>query len=202
MDVTVVGEYPVKYRHIKPAHGKTFDFTYRPLGPPQQLTHIGTTDCAISVGIYLSIDGARCFVAHINAFVKVPTPQGWDKCEQDILREEAISIEKQVFQKLTEVSKRDGWTAEDVVDYSSLTGRNPVIVCAEVFTAETRPAQFVARGESKGFVVDHATGQVDYVFSSVKGRDERRLFEQVEEKSGVEEWEASVWRREGSERGR
>lgn len=71
MKVTVVGEYPVKYRHIKPVHGKTFDFTYRPLGPPWQLTHTGTTGCTTSMGIYLHIDDARCFVAHINAFINV-----------------------------------------------------------------------------------------------------------------------------------
>lgn len=97
----------MKYRHIKEGYGRTFHFPNQRPGQ-RQLTHVGTTDCTTTMGIYLPIENNRpdtksCFVAHINAFVKVRNPNvdgGWQNQEQDIRPEEGISIQNQVVQKM------------------------------------------------------------------------------------------------------
>lgn len=67
---------------------------------------IGTTNCWTCVGVHLPIDEDRCFVAHVNAFVR-DHAKGVEKA---VIREwipahEGEKIKSEVFERLTTHAK-------------------------------------------------------------------------------------------------
>ncbi|KAK4498627.1 hypothetical protein PRZ48_009137 [Zasmidium cellare] len=162
----------IVYRFVDMGRGGTFRVDEHGTAQ-EQIPLLGTTDCMSCTGVYLPIDTHRCFLAHINAQIKLE--QG-SKAAPGSAKEQ--EIEDEVLKRLQDHSTAEGWSARDVCIYVKTPGvvQKPVVACPDmkrgcvgypVLQAIKRflgPDMNVAEYQhpsKTGFVVNHATGALE-----------------------------------------
>lgn len=199
------------YYHVEESHGGTYT-----IEPSRPVPRIGTTGCHSCVGIYLPISSSKCFVAHIDAFVKVYNsfvPGGATRRSNGLRRNEGEAITKDVRNKLEVTSKRNGWSADDVVRCMNEGGKKTFVVCPHPEVVGAQPWPHVIKGvedflggrvdlaslcrrDAMGFVVNHVDGNVDFIDATDAGwKREGEKYEHIATAMEDKEWtvEFSRW---------
>ncbi|KAK5136799.1 hypothetical protein LTR08_002095 [Meristemomyces frigidus] len=175
-------KHTTRFRSIPEGQGRTFTFrkaSYAEAASyhtdPQCIRCIGTSGVKTCVGVYFKLSDSKCFVAHINGYVK--------EGEKGVVKRRCKDKEGQLFvdevvRRLGVESKRGNWVYTNPEIAKSL-----LIVCAE---PETRSKREVLTGwwiikgireflhledapieRKAGFVVDFDSGRVQTLtFSS------------------------------------
>lgn len=162
---------PQPFAYVKEGFGATINFDQ---GHSSRTKYwVGTLNCISCVGIYLPIDANRCFVAHINAFVR--QPNGEESFSIAPNTDRSDFIQDQIFERLTKHAGNK-WTARDVADYVNSTNAEPIIICP--FLDGESTGEYVIRGletffkgtgldlrkyilpDKEGFIVEHRTHAV------------------------------------------
>lgn len=164
------------YRWVAEGTGGIYTF------PSDEISHIGTYDCQTCVGVYLAFEDETCFCAHINAcidihpygFEYIPDPHEGQELRNlivSMLRAECGSAER--LKKGREVIVvcpkiyRDKW-ASDASKWTKQMGWYIVEGIREWLAEDIAdPKTFVCDEMAQGFVVDHRTGEVAKIPTTV-----------------------------------
>ena len=192
----------ITYRNIPEGCGGTFSLT----------TPIGTRYCQTCVGLFIPISANQCYVAHINATVRIGTSYSFLRVVQG---DEGPRLEDKVLPSLEFAASEGGWDL-DCIDPEGITIICPrpdsplvghfVINAIAAFFGGKVGHQSVRRG-CHGFVFDPSSGRTLMLpsegFSSVdllqqewaqEVEDRPYRFVVLKEESAEDDWAPEVTR--------